>query len=152
MRAALQRLDGRVGLVQASQLKPAMSRLDDSLPGANGDERPRLTVLAWERYPLRARDDVITGFIGELNVWFACELRFHAALDTPPMSMFAGETTRAILQRLGMKATDSIQHPMLSKSLAKAQAKVAEKDPVDPKPGAQSAVEWFDAWKLDRLT
>lgn len=96
------------------------------------------------------RDDRVTEFVGELNAWFECELQFNAALDVPPMSMFAGAATQSILERLGMKATDSIEHPMLTKSVCKAQAKVAEQTPSDPKPSARSATEWVAAWKAGR--
>ena len=146
MKSFLQQLNRRAGLVQSNQLKLALARTD--LPARPKDRsRPPLAIIAWERHPLRVYDDRITVFAEELDEWFACTLTFHAALDTPPMSMFAGDTTQAILQRLGMKETDSIQHPMLSKSIAKAQAKVAEKTPQDPSPEADSAEEWFEAWK-----
>jgi hypothetical protein len=150
MCTTLNRLEPRVmALVQSDHLKPTLTPTDE-IAARTTTTNPALTVIAWERYPLRAKDNALTAFITELNAWLNCTLRFHAALDTPPMSMFAADTTRNILQRLGMEETECIQHPMLSKSLAKAQAKVAEKANVDPKPGARSAAEWFEAWKLDR--
>ena len=40
------------------------------------------------------------------------------------MKMFAGPTTLKILSKLGMKEGDAIEHPMLSRSVGKAQRKV----------------------------
>ncbi len=42
------------------------------------------------------------------------------------MKMFAGPTTLKVLSRLGMKEGDAIEHPMLSKSVGRAQRKVEE--------------------------
>jgi hypothetical protein len=148
-REAMLRMDaGVVALVHSGQLKGATAPVDAA--GAPGPSRPGVRVIAWERHPLRVRDDRVTEFVGELNAWFECELQFNAALDVPPMSMFAGAATQNILERLGMKATDSIEHRMLSKSVCKAQEKVAEQTHSDPKPGARSAREWLEAWKLAR--
>ena len=44
------------------------------------------------------------------------------------MKMFAGPTTLKILSKLGMKEGDAIEHPMLSRSVGKAQRKVEERN------------------------
>ncbi len=44
------------------------------------------------------------------------------------MKMFAGQTTMNVLSRLGMKEGDAIEHPMLSKSVERAQRKVEERN------------------------
>src|SRR5262245_48668995 len=142
LRDAVLRLEpGVAALVHSAGLREGGASAEG--PGAQGGARPGLSVIVWERHPLRIKDDRITAFVGELGAWFEYDLRFNAALDRPPVSMFAGEATRSILERLGMKATDSIEHSMLSKSVERAQAKVAEKTSSDPKPAAASALEWL---------
>ncbi len=138
-------------LIQRSQLRPQSAASD--VPDAHdvNTQRPPLTVIAWERHSFRVLDDVILAVATELNQWFACSLAFNIALDTPPMTMFAGDKTREILERLGMGPMESIQHKFLTKSIARAQSKVAEKMPADPKPDARSSSEWFAAWEKSQL-
>jgi preprotein translocase subunit SecA len=50
------------------------------------------------------------------------------SLEDDLMKLFAGETTMRILARLGMKEGDAIEHPMLTKSVEKAQRKVEERN------------------------
>ncbi|MCA9310609.1 MAG: hypothetical protein KDA21_05335, partial [Phycisphaerales bacterium] len=54
--------------------------------------------------------------------------RFFVSLEDDLMQMFAGETTLKILSKMGMKEGDSIEHPMMSKSLVRAQRKVEERN------------------------
>jgi len=147
IRDALLRMDQGVAALLHSAVVRPVDAPGDPGPGEKDGPRPGLSVMVWERHPLRIYDDRGTDLAAKLNEWFACELRFNAALDRPPLSMFSGEATRSILERLGMKATDSIENPMLSRSVERAQAKVAEKAGADPKPGAVSALDWFEAWK-----
>ena len=44
------------------------------------------------------------------------------------MKMFAGKTTLNVLSKLGMKEGDAIEHPMLTKSVSRAQRKVEERN------------------------
>jgi len=112
MRSRLQSLEpGRMLLALSSQLKPPTPTPTDDPSQAFVNSRPPLTIIAWERHPLRERDDLVTSFAAELNRSFECSLRFHCALDGPPMSMFAGETTMNLLRQMGMKSGDAIDHP-----------------------------------------
>src|SRR6185503_19853794 len=54
--------------------------------------------------------------------------RFYLSLEDDLMKMFAGPRVLTILSKLGMKEGDAIEHPMLTKSVGRAQRKVEERN------------------------
>jgi preprotein translocase subunit SecA len=85
-----------------------------------------LHVIGTERHESRRIDNQLRGRSGRQGDKGSS--RFFVALDDDLMKMFAGETTMKILSRLGMKEGDAIEHPMLSKSVERAQKKVEERN------------------------
>ena len=85
-----------------------------------------LHVIGTERHESRRIDNQLRGRSGRQGDRGSS--RFFIALDDDLMKMFAGETTNRILSRLGMKEGDSIEHPMLSKAVERAQRKVEERN------------------------
>lgn len=85
-----------------------------------------LHVIGTERHESRRIDNQLRGRSGRQGDQGSS--RFFVALDDDLMKMFAGETTMKILSRLGMKEGDAIEHPMLSKSVERAQKKVEERN------------------------
>ena len=85
-----------------------------------------LHVIGTERHESRRIDNQLRGRSGRQGDNGSS--RFFVALDDDLMKMFAGETTMKILSRLGMKEGDAIEHPMLSKSVERAQKKVEERN------------------------
>ncbi len=85
-----------------------------------------LHVIGTERHESRRIDNQLRGRAGRQGDNGSS--RFYVSLEDPLMQMFAGETTMKILSRMGMKEGDAIEHPMLSKSIAKAQRKVEERN------------------------
>ena len=75
-----------------------------------------------------------------------CTLTFYSALDEPPLLVFGSETPTQVLRSLGMKKGDSIQHPMLAKSVPRAQAKLTSTLPFDPAPRSVTAADWQAAY------
>ena len=67
----------------------------------------------------------------------------HASLDDPLMQMFGGEKTKALMQKLGMTDGEPIASPMVSRSVVKAQAKIAERVGPTPQP-AESQAAWIE--------
>jgi len=85
-----------------------------------------LHVVGTERHESRRIDNQLRGRSGRQGDRGSS--RFFIAFDDDLMKMFAGETTLRILSRLGMKEGDSIEHPMLSRSVERAQRKVEERN------------------------
>ncbi len=85
-----------------------------------------LHVIGTERHESRRIDNQLRGRSGRQGD--RGSTRFFVGLDDDLMKMFAGETTMRILARIGMKEGDSIEHPMLTKSVERAQRKVEERN------------------------
>ena len=85
-----------------------------------------LHVIGTERHESRRIDNQLRGRCGRQGDQGSS--RFFVGLEDDLMKMFAGETTMKILSRLGMKEGDAIEHPMLSKSIVRAQRKVEERN------------------------
>jgi len=85
-----------------------------------------LHVIGTERHESRRIDNQLRGRSGRQGDNGSS--RFYVALDDDLMKMFAGERTMKILSTLGMKEGDAIEHPMLSKSVERAQRKVEERN------------------------
>jgi preprotein translocase subunit SecA len=85
-----------------------------------------LHVVGTERHEARRIDNQLRGRSGRQGDKGSS--RFFLSLDDDLMKMFAGPTTLKVLSRLGMKEGDAIEHPMLNKSVGKAQRKVEERN------------------------
>ncbi len=85
-----------------------------------------LHVIGTERHESRRIDNQLRGRSGRQGDNGSS--RFFLSLEDDLMKMFAGPTTLKVLSRLGMKEGDAIEHPMLSRSVGKAQRKVEERN------------------------
>ena len=90
------------------------------------EEMGGLHVIGTERHESRRIDNQLRGRAGRQGD--NGSTRFFVSLDDDLMKMFAGETTLKVLSRLGMKEGDAIEHPMLTKSVERAQRKVEERN------------------------
>ncbi len=85
-----------------------------------------LHVIGTERHESRRIDNQLRGRSGRQGDRGSS--RFFVSLEDELMKLFAGDTTMKVLSRLGMKEGDAIEHPMLSKSIVRAQRKVEERN------------------------
>jgi len=85
-----------------------------------------LHVVGTERHESRRIDNQLRGRAGRQGDNGSS--RFFLSLEDDLMKMFAGPTTQKFLSRMGMKAGDSIEHPMLTRSVGNAQRKVEERN------------------------
>ncbi|MCH8209982.1 MAG: preprotein translocase subunit SecA [Planctomycetes bacterium] len=85
-----------------------------------------LHVIATERHESRRIDNQLRGRCGRQGDKGSS--RFFLSLEDDLMKMFAGKTTLTVLSKLGMKEGDAIEHPMLTKSVGRAQRKVEERN------------------------
>lgn len=102
----------------------------------SSDEVEGKTVIFLEHYPLLSREITLT------KSWKPAQALFLTALDEPLFSRFGGERLAALVQQLGLEEAENLEHPMITKSIARAQHKLDEK----LKGGdilAESQEEWF---------
>jgi len=85
-----------------------------------------LHVIGTERHESRRIDNQLRGRSGRQGD--NGSTRFFLSLEDDLMKMFAGKTTLGVLSKLGMKEGDAIEHPMLTKSVGRAQRKVEERN------------------------
>ena len=92
----------------------------------NVEDLGGLHVVGTERHEARRIDNQLRGRSGRQGDRGSS--RFFLSMEDDLMKMFAGETTLKFLSRMGMKAGDAIEHPMLSRAVEKAQRKVEERN------------------------
>lgn len=85
-----------------------------------------LHVIATERHEARRIDNQLRGRGGRQGDKGSS--RVFLSLEDDLMKMFAGPTTLKVLSKLGMKEGDAIEHPMLTKSVVRAQRKIEERN------------------------
>ncbi len=85
-----------------------------------------LHIVGTERHESRRIDNQLRGRAGRQGDRGSS--RFFLSLEDSLMQMFAGDRTKMILSRLGMKEGDAIEHGMVSRSVERAQKKVEERN------------------------
>ncbi|MCH7484073.1 MAG: preprotein translocase subunit SecA, partial [Chloroflexi bacterium] len=85
-----------------------------------------LHIIGTERHESRRIDNQLRGRCARQGDRGSS--RFFLSLEDDLMKMFAGKTTLTVLSKLGMKEGDAIEHPMLTKSVGRAQRKVEERN------------------------
>jgi len=81
-----------------------------------------LFVLATERHESRRIDNQLRGRSGRQGD--PGYTKFYLSLEDDLMRIFGGERIKPMMQKLGMREGEAIFHPLISKSLEKAQQKV----------------------------
>lgn len=81
-----------------------------------------LFIVGTERHESRRIDNQLRGRSGRQGDPGAS--RFYLSLDDPLLRIFGGERMRGMMQKLGMKPGESIEHKWLSRSIESAQRKV----------------------------
>ncbi|MGE4503039.1 MAG: preprotein translocase subunit SecA [Thiomicrospira sp.] len=81
-----------------------------------------LKVIGSERHESRRIDNQLRGRSGRQGD--PGVTRFYLSLDDDLMRRFASDRVKSMMRRLGMKEGESIEHPMVSKSIERAQKQV----------------------------
>lgn len=90
-------------------------------------------------YPLPAKE---TKYIEKLSSSYPkSTITFYSSLDDPSFESFGGDRIVTLLDQLGLKEDECIEHPMVTKSMANARAKIESK--VTSEIAARSEEEWF---------
>jgi len=93
-------------------------------------------IIFIEHHPMKSKEDLI---FEQLSLKEAIIL---TSLDEPLLKLFGGEKIIDIMQKLGMKEDEVIEHKMVSQSIANAQKKIEERMIVEQSVRSQS--EWLE--------
>ncbi|MDR2660262.1 MAG: preprotein translocase subunit SecA [Spirochaetaceae bacterium] len=85
-----------------------------------------LYVIGTERHESRRIDNQLRGRSGRQGD--PGRSKFFISMDDDLMRLFGGEKMKNIMTRIGMEAGEPIYHPMLNKSIERAQKKVEERN------------------------
>ncbi|QDT54195.1 preprotein translocase subunit SecA [Caulifigura coniformis] len=103
------------------------------------DESAVIDLLVAERHPLPSVDEELLEFARGLPC--RCRMAHVLSLEDPVLKAFAGDRTRDILRRLGMKEDEAIESAMVTRQIRKAQQKIEGRTFGSLRAG--SAAEWL---------
>ncbi|MFA7632536.1 MAG: preprotein translocase subunit SecA [Thiohalomonadaceae bacterium] len=103
--------------VGRQQLQTAWQQRHDTVLAAGG-----LHIIGTERHESRRIDNQLRGRAGRQGD--PGSSRFYLSLQDNLMRIFASERVGAMMQRLGMKPGEAIEHPWVSRAIENAQRKV----------------------------
>jgi hypothetical protein len=113
---------------------PALMNL---LTGWQG--KGKVSFLFAGHYPLPSKEDQI---IQKLNTGFPeCPIIFYSSLDEPSFEIFGSDKIVGLLDKMGMKEEEAIEHSMVSQAMKRARAKV--ESGVTKEIVTQSEEEWY---------
>ncbi|QXP90988.1 preprotein translocase subunit SecA [Methylococcus capsulatus] len=101
----------------AEQVKAEWQQRHDAAVAAGG-----LHVIGSERHESRRIDNQLRGRSGRQGD--PGSSRFYLSLEDPLMRIFASDRVAVLMQRLGMKEGESIEHPWVTRAIENAQRKV----------------------------
>jgi hypothetical protein len=90
-------------------------------------------------YPLPAKENKL---LESLNNFKNLTLTFYSSLDNPLMAAFGAGNIISLMEKLGMKDDEAIEHAMVTKAMQNARKKLEEK--VSFEHPANSEKEWFE--------
>ena len=102
-------------------LKSGWQGLHDAAIAAGG-----LHIIGTERHESRRIDNQLRGRSGRQGD--PGTTRFYLSLDDPLMRIFGSDRLSGLMQKLGMKEGEAIEHPWVTKSIENAQRKVESRN------------------------
>ncbi|RUO42895.1 preprotein translocase subunit SecA [Aliidiomarina taiwanensis] len=102
---------------QITRVRKAWQERHDAVIAAGG-----LHIIGTERHESRRIDNQLRGRAGRQGD--PGSSRFYLSLEDSLMRIFASERMSAMMQRLGMKPGEAIEHPWVTKAIENAQRKV----------------------------
>ncbi|HKK06088.1 MAG TPA: preprotein translocase subunit SecA [Gammaproteobacteria bacterium] len=108
---------GEVDEVTAKRVRSEWQKRHDQVIASGG-----LHIIGTERHESRRIDNQLRGRSGRQGD--PGSSRFYLALEDNLMRIFASERVSSLMQRMGMKEGEAIEHPWVSKAIENAQRKV----------------------------
>ncbi len=106
---------------QIGNMRNAWQVLHDQVIAAGG-----LHIIGTERHESRRIDNQLRGRSGRQGD--PGSSRFYLSLEDPLLRIFGGERLSGIMQRLKMPEGEPIEHPIVNRSIAKAQTRVESRN------------------------
>lgn len=129
--------DQVVFLLQGNVLATS-AMLDNVLKSLSIKGKP--LILFSSHYPLPAQEEKV---IQKLKLLLPHSSNtFYSSLDEPVFKLFGGENLAALLEKLGMKEDEIIEHSMVSRSMERARQKLQTM--VKHETTATTEEEWFN--------
>lgn len=98
-----------------------------------------VTILFFGHYPLPSKEN---GLLQKIQISTpSAPIVFYSSLDEPAFDMFGGERLRNLVDKMGMKEDEAIEHTMVAHSMKRAREKVESL--VRNELPAASEKEWF---------
>src|SRR5207237_4257240 len=104
-----------------AQVKPQIDKEHEQVIQAGG-----LHIVGTERHESRRIDNQLRGRSGRQGD--PGSSRFYLSLEDPLLRIFGGEGLSGIMQRLKMPEGEPIEHPIVNRSIAKAQNRVESRN------------------------
>ena len=120
--------DSNVLLIESKKLRQ-FSKIDDFS-----------TILFSEIHPIGGVDVEFNELLKAKNV--VAEIVFYVSMDSPILSRFGAEKIIDMMNRLGMKENEKIEHKMIDTSILRAQERL--KELIVHEKEAESIQEWMD--------
>lgn len=117
-------LGSAAGLGTAEGVAVALARALPAPKPAAAAAGPELLVLAAGHHFLPDEDERIAAWCEGLGA--PVRLRFHDSLESAVLAIFNVANVAAMLDKLGMKDDEAIEHPFVSRAIRSAQEKVAQ--------------------------
>ncbi|HEX3633263.1 MAG TPA: preprotein translocase subunit SecA, partial [Casimicrobiaceae bacterium] len=107
--------------IEIAKLRREWQVLHDQVIGSGG-----LHIIGTERHESRRIDNQLRGRSGRQGD--PGSSRFYLSLEDPLLRIFGGERLSGIMQRLKMPEGEPIEHPIVNRSIAKAQTRVESRN------------------------
>jgi hypothetical protein len=117
-------LGSAAGLGTAEGVAVALARALPAPKAAASADGPELLVLAAGHHFLPDEDERIAAWCEGLGA--PVRLRFHDSLESAVLAIFNFANVAAMLDKLGLKDDEAIEHPFVGRAIRSAQEKVAK--------------------------
>lgn len=108
-----------------------------SVPYLQGLDVKDMTVFLLEHYPLASQETKV------MQNWKPKDLVAFISLEDPLLQFFGGDNLIALVKKMGLGETETLEHKMISRSIRNAQEKLDKS--VVHEQLADSQKEWFAA-------
>lgn len=101
--------------------------------------RSKVSFFFSGHYPLPAKENLV---VQKLNITLPqCPITFCSSLDDPCFEAFGAKNVANMMEKMGMKEDEVIEHAMVSSAMKRAREKLAES--ITKEIPAYSETEWF---------
>ena len=129
--------DKSVLLVDAQWLSLSTQAMDFLLQQS---KKASLNILFYGHYPIPEKENQLLGKIA-MTINPTKEIKFFSSLDDRAFEMFGAENIKAIMEKMGLKEDEAIEHAMVTKSMSRAREKIATG--VSQEVSASTEAEWY---------